>query len=54
MPPTTNSIYQTHLPGDPQADPAAIVTHGAARFTLLTARLVRLEYAPAEIGRAHV
>ncbi|HNB68312.1 TIM-barrel domain-containing protein [Accumulibacter sp.] len=47
MPPTTNSIYPTHLPGDPQADPAAIVTHGAARFTLLTARLVRLEYAPA-------
>ena len=33
-----------HLPFDSIADPAAVVTAGAARFTVLTARLLRLEY----------
>ncbi len=46
MPHATSPIYPTPLAGDPQADPAAIVTVGPARFTLLTARLIRLEYAP--------
>lgn len=31
----------------PQADPAAIVRAGAARFTVLTSRLIRMEYDPA-------
>lgn len=35
-----------HLPLQPLADPDAIVLAGNARFTVLTARLLRLEYAP--------
>ncbi len=35
-----------HLPFHPIADPAAVVTAGNARFTVLTARLLRLEYSP--------
>jgi alpha-glucosidase len=31
-------------PGDPAADPAAIVTVGRARFTILTPRLIRMEW----------
>eukprot|EP01012_Entosiphon_sulcatum_P013951 TRINITY_DN19109_c0_g1_i1.p1 TRINITY_DN19109_c0_g1~~TRINITY_DN19109_c0_g1_i1.p1 ORF type:complete len:957 (-),score=119.59 TRINITY_DN19109_c0_g1_i1:423-3293(-) len=30
--------------GDPVADPAAVVRHGAARFTVFTERMLRLEY----------
>jgi alpha-glucosidase (family GH31 glycosyl hydrolase) len=36
----------TRLEFDPQADPSAIVPAGAARFTVLTSRLIRMEYAP--------
>ena len=32
----------------PVADPAAIVTAPRARFTVLTSRLLRLEYSPAD------
>jgi alpha-glucosidase (family GH31 glycosyl hydrolase) len=35
-----------HLPFNPIADPAAVVTAGNVRFTVLTARLLRLEYSP--------
>jgi alpha-glucosidase (family GH31 glycosyl hydrolase) len=31
---------------DPVADPAAVVIEGGARFTVLTSRLIRMEYAP--------
>ena len=31
---------------DPIADPAAVVTAGNVRFTVLTSRLPRLEYSP--------
>ncbi|MBV9594732.1 MAG: DUF5110 domain-containing protein [Actinobacteria bacterium] len=34
------------IAGDPLADPAAMVIAGRARFTVLTARLVRMEYSP--------
>lgn len=32
---------------DPIADPAAVVTAGSVRFTVLASRLLRLEYSPA-------
>ena len=35
-----------HLPFNPIANPAAIVTAGSVRFTVLTSRLLRLEYSP--------
>lgn len=35
-----------HLPFHPIADPAAVVAAGNVRFTMLTARLLRLEYSP--------
>ena len=35
-----------HFPFDPIADPAAVVTAGNVCFTVLTARLLRLEYSP--------
>jgi alpha-glucosidase (family GH31 glycosyl hydrolase) len=37
---------QFHLDLTPQADPAAVVTIGGARFTVLTSRLIRMEYSP--------
>ncbi len=36
----------THLNFEPVADPAAVIIEGAARFTVLTSRLIRMEYAP--------
>jgi len=33
-----------HLPFNPIADPAAVVTAGNVRFTVIMARLLRLEY----------
>src|SRR5689334_10526050 len=33
------------LHGKPVANPASVVVHGQARFTLLTSRLIRLEWA---------
>lgn len=35
-----------HLPFDPIADPAAVVTAGNVRFIVLTVRLLRLEHSP--------
>ena len=35
-----------HLPFHPIANPAAVVTAGFVRFTVLTPRLLRLEYSP--------
>ncbi len=40
------SLNYLHLPFDPIADPAAVVTAGNMRFTVLTSRLLRLEYSP--------
>lgn len=41
-----NSLFERiRFRGEPQANPASIVTSGEARFTLLTGRLVRLEWA---------
>ncbi len=37
---------QFHLTLSPQANPAAVIVAGKARFTVLTDRLIRLEYAP--------
>ena len=42
----TMTLDYLHLPFDPIADPAAVVTAGNVRFTVLTARLLRLEYSP--------
>ncbi len=42
---TTQPAYtQVHF--DPIADPRAVVVAGPARFTVLTSRLIRMEYAP--------
>jgi hypothetical protein len=38
--------YQPTSPGDPIADPNAVLIIGNARFTILTDALVRLEYSP--------
>ncbi|GIK73719.1 MAG: hypothetical protein BroJett021_27070 [Chloroflexota bacterium] len=35
-----------HLPFDPIADPAAVVTAGNVRFIVLTVRMLRLEHSP--------
>lgn len=35
-----------HLPFHPIADPVADVAAGSVRFTVLTARLLRLKYSP--------
>lgn len=35
-----------HLPFNPIADSAAVVTAGNVRFTVLTSRLLRLEHSP--------
>ncbi|MBK8795928.1 MAG: DUF5110 domain-containing protein [Anaerolineales bacterium] len=40
------SLNYLHLPFNPIADPAAVVTAGSVRVTVLTARLLRLEYSP--------
>ena len=40
------TINYLHLPFNPLADPAAVVTADNVRFTVLTARLLRLEYSP--------
>lgn len=40
------SLDYLHLPFDPIADPAAVVTAGNVRFTVLASRLLRLEYSP--------
>jgi alpha-glucosidase (family GH31 glycosyl hydrolase) len=37
---------QFHIQTSPLADPAAMVIAGQARFTILTDRLIRIEYAP--------
>ena len=34
------------LPGNPQAHPDSLVVRGNARFTVLTERLLRLEWSP--------
>ncbi len=46
--PTLASTFRERirLPGDPVAAPAAEVRIGSARFTVLTSRLLRLEWAP--------
>ncbi|MFO7635500.1 MAG: glycoside hydrolase family 31 protein [Caldilinea sp.] len=40
------SLNYLHLPFNPIADPAAVVSAGAVRFTVLASRLLRLEYSP--------
>ena len=44
--PTAEFIARIGLFGDPVADPAAVLVRGNARFTVLTDRLLRLEWAP--------
>ena len=39
-------LQRVRMTGDPVADPAAQVRAGQARFTVLTARLLRLEWSP--------
>jgi alpha-glucosidase (family GH31 glycosyl hydrolase) len=42
-----------HLETAPTADPAAVIVAGKARFTVLTGRLIRLEYSPAGVFEDH-
>lgn len=44
--PAPDFFARVAMRGDHLADPAAVVAHGEARFTLLTARLIRIEWAP--------
>jgi alpha-glucosidase len=39
-------FQRVQMPGNPLARPQSVVTHGNARFTALTARLLRLEWSP--------
>jgi hypothetical protein len=39
-------LARVGLRGEPLADPDAVVVHGECRFTVLTARLIRIEWAP--------
>lgn len=39
-------LARVGLRGEPLADPAAVVVHGESRFTVLTPRLIRIEWAP--------
>ncbi len=40
--------FERQLPMSPVADPAAVVTGPGVRFTVLTSRLIRMEYSPEE------
>lgn len=39
-------LARVGLRGEPLADPDAVVAHGESRFTVLTPRLIRIEWAP--------
>src|SRR5258707_477711 len=41
-----HSFMPSSLPGNPKADPAAIVPFANARFTVLTSSIIRMEYIP--------
>jgi alpha-glucosidase len=43
---TTDFLQRVRLIGNPLARPASVVVRGNARFTVLTARLLRLEWSP--------
>lgn len=43
--PAVSTVEVPDYPGNPVADPEAVVTVGAARFTVLTEHLVRIEWA---------
>lgn len=43
---TVPTLKYELLPYNPVADPAAVVTFDQARFTVLTSRLLRLEFSP--------
>ena len=40
-------FQRIRLPGNPHAHPDSVVVRGNARFTVLTERLLRLEWSPA-------
>ncbi len=42
----SNKLDYLHLPFDPIANPDAVVAADHVRFTVLTSRLLRLEYSP--------
>lgn len=46
IPGLTAAHQPSYRTGNPVANQAAVVTVGAARFTVLTARLLRLEFSP--------
>src|SRR4051812_28572066 len=46
VPPASGVLERLRPTGDPAADPAAQVVRGGARFTVLTARLLRMEWSP--------
>ena len=39
-------FQRVSLPGNPQARPECVIVRGKARFTVLTSRLLRLEWSP--------
>lgn len=47
------TLPDTQIPFEPLADPAAVVLAPGARFTILTPRLVRMEYSPSEAFEDH-
>ena len=43
---TSEFFQRVRLPGNPHAHPESVLVYGNARFTVLTARLLRLEWSP--------
>ena len=45
---TSEFFQRVQLPGNPHAHPESVVVRGQVRFTVLTPRLLRLEWSPTE------
>ena len=46
---TSAFLQRVRLPGNPQARPESVVVRGNVRFTVLTARMLRLEWSPSGV-----
>src|SRR5258708_14289859 len=46
---TSAFLQRVRLPGNPQARPESVVVRGNVRFTVVTARMLRLEWSPSGV-----
>jgi hypothetical protein len=46
---TSAFLQRVRVPGNPQARPESVVVRGNVRFTVLTARMLRLEWSPSGV-----